>query len=335
MEDRRSKIDNYFKKEIEEGEAKKYDTSAKNNLIYNQGLKVLTLNLWFNNSRQGIKSKKKGVGSWKERIEIIKKWLMLLEPDIVCFQEVIEKNNYSMLEKLLGPKSQSVYKYRIFGKTSRFYMDLSYDYGNAIISKYPITDVSNFMLPIQLEEAIIERALLSCCIKIKDKKVLVGTTHLNYKHKNAAIRLNQVRAISNYLKQKAQKVKPKIVVLTGDFNGNPREAHVLFLKGLLPTLPDGKEDTFFVDSWEIANGNKPGYTWSKRNHNISRTTKNVRVDYIFVSEPHSNGVGLVEDSIIVGDHPYAGDFPSDHFGVLTEIRISPSKNPPRYIWKFT
>ena len=46
----------------------------------------------------------------------------------------------------------------------------------------------------------------------------------------------------------------------------------------------------------------------------------MRIDHILVGEPGPRGAGHVASCRVIGDEPVDGVWPSDHFGLLAEVR---------------
>ncbi len=77
----------------------------------------------------------------------------------------------------------------------------------------------------------------------------------------------------------------------------------------------------FIDAWR-AGGTGEGSTWDNRNaHAAQDFEPNRRIDYVLVGYPREAGIGQVVEARLVGDQPVDGVWPSDHFGVVADIRI--------------
>ncbi|MCZ6784867.1 MAG: endonuclease, partial [Proteobacteria bacterium] len=48
-----------------------------------------------------------------------------------------------------------------------------------------------------------------------------------------------------------------------------------------------------------------------------------RIDYIFIGPPGTGGVGMIQSCRVVCDSPRGDIWPSDHFGVYTELQTEP------------
>jgi hypothetical protein len=104
----------------------------------------------------------------------------------------------------------------------------------------------------------------------------------------------------------------------------------IILMGSLYALPDSDEirvlrEAGFVDVWSAV-GRGAGYTWdATTNANIiehglaSNAAERARYDYIFI-----RGEGIFARSAsVVFSRPTYGVHPSDHYGLLAEIRVDP------------
>jgi endonuclease/exonuclease/phosphatase family metal-dependent hydrolase len=110
-------------------------------------------------------------------------------------------------------------------------------------------------------------------------------------------------------------------ILMGDFNAGATCDEIRFLRGE-HTL-EGRR-TYYQDAYATIHPGTPGATWSRRNPYTDRLAfleRDRRLDYIFVTQPTRDGRGTLHDAQLVLDHPTAGIFPSDHFGVLADIEI--------------
>lgn len=309
---------------------------------------MLTLNLWYENSRSGPgkSSEEAGVGGWTERCRSLQLWLKLLQPDIVCLQEVLQGNGHDMLADIFGQGDDESsgkvnqapeFPYRFYARASSWWLDPQVDFGNAIVSRFPLTRTKALELPVQLTPKSIfyeTRGAALAHVETPHGSVIVSSLHLNHQLHHTAIRLAQTRHVVKAMRDFAKETNEGKVltkVICGDFNAKPDEACIRFIRGANPIAEPENEDVFYQDAWAFCHGDQaPGYTWSSKNPGTHvDLEENKRLDYVFVSPPHRDGRSLVEDCRIVCDHPFAGDFPSDHFGVLTEIRMHSSIDTPR------
>ncbi|TMR99793.1 endonuclease/exonuclease/phosphatase family protein [Nonomuraea basaltis] len=127
-------------------------------------------------------------------------------------------------------------------------------YGTAILSRYPILDWDNTLLP--RYDGHEQRGLLRALVQVRGVRVQVFNTHLQ--HNNANERLEQVRAIQPLV---APREEP--VVLTGDLNARPDAPEIRALSESL------------TDAWPRA-GAGDGYTYPV-------AVPSARIDYVFTS----------------------------------------------------
>ncbi|MBI5545673.1 MAG: endonuclease/exonuclease/phosphatase family protein [Deltaproteobacteria bacterium] len=261
-------------------------------------IRVVTLNLW--NDREQP----------ERRLEVVAEGLRALEPDVVALQEVRE-----------GPfVAQATTLARMLGLGSAFgVVDPSSPggpVGNAVLSRYPIDSVQNHSLPSSPDDP---RAALQARVRTPSTEVRVVSTHLSWEPQAAPRREEQVLALDEICQAPAD----AFVLLCGDFNTAPSAAVVRFLTGCDSLAGRG---TFFRDAWARRHPSADGFTYSSTNPCAVRwIEQNRRIDYIFVRGPVlHHGERAVLDSRIVLDVPAAdGTWPSDHFGVLAQIRLTP------------
>ena len=140
------------------------------------------------------------------------------------------------------------------------------EYGNAILSRYPINQVRNFDLPNQTGNE--NRACLDARIKVGKQLFSVYATHLQ--HNSDIDRRDQIREIINIMKKdKTNSIK----ILLGDLNNDPEKdkrdgKYQAEFDVVRPILSAG-----YIDSAAVLG--KPALTFSARN-------LFERIDYIFV-----------------------------------------------------
>ena len=270
------------------------DTDAYGPLSHKKKVKVLSWNIWWK------------FENYIKRQELIFEELQILKPDILCLQEVWEDDEGSQAEKisdLLG------YEY-CYAKSFEFD---KVSFGNAIISKYPISKHQSLLIPID-EKFNENRTLLHAEILYEDYKVNVLCTHLNYKYNQSDIRQKQVRYILEYISNLEKTEFPNI--LCGDFNADPLSDEIKIIIGLSNPV----NRTVLRDAWQITNPNDQGYTWSNKNTFAKKTLESDRrIDYIFIGKPGLNGLGHPVKSCLIGNKEKDGIYPSDHFGIIAHL----------------
>jgi hypothetical protein len=78
----------------------------------------------------------------------------------------------------------------------------------------------------------------------------------------------------------------------------------------------------FYDAWRASGASGPGYTWANSNPftALDFTPGETRIDYVFVGHPHEHAAGEPLSCRVAADEPIDGMQPSDHYGVVAELR---------------
>lgn len=207
--------------------------------------------------------------------------------DIVALNEVDRHNiRTGFADQPSRIASRLGLKYRVFGETRRWLLFMQY--GNAILSRFPIVSSKNHDLP-RLETLSERRRMLQADILVRGQVVHVFSTHLSLK---PAERAKQVERIVEILRR-----TPGRKILLGDFNALPGSAEIRNAAGALP------------DVW-AAKGSGAGFTFS------SLAPKR-RIDYVFAS-----AIGLAPVAARVVDTELAsGAHPSDHRPISVTLRV--------------
>ena len=206
--------------------------------------------------------------------------ILSVDPDLVALQEV-DKNTIRT-DKV----NQDIELSRLTKMNSVFGSNITFQggqYGNAILSKFPIIKNKNFLLPnVDSGE---QRGLLQSQIQISNKEnVLFFSTHLDHRRSDTE-RLASAKAINQIIS--LDNKSPAI--LAGDFNDVPDS----------PTL------------------NELGKVWLRTNKKILRTIPaskpSRQIDYIFV-QPKERWK-IIESQIL------DEDIASDHRAIFSIIEL--------------
>lgn len=192
--------------------------------------------------------------------------------------------------------------------------------GLAIISRHPISEHRVLALPAARPTE--KRILLSALIDSPAGSVWCHTTHLHYRLDDGLARERQVLAIDAAIGE-ISSAAPQL--LCGDFNATPEHDEIRFMRGL--TTLDGRR-THYQDAFARARPDEPGLTWSSENEH-TRPLRSLdidrRIDFVFVTTRKKDGRGTVLDARVVLDEREDGICASDHFGVLADVQIEPSR----------
>lgn len=257
--------------------------------------RVATLNIW------------NRFGPWEEREVAIRKHLAALAPDVIGLQEVLRVPELDQATLLAEDGGYHV----AWGKASEGH---GYPFGNAILSRWPILRSETMALPNGGTDET--RSLVFAELDSPYGKIPFFCTHLNWKFDHGHVRQLQVRAVTDHIARLAHAEGfPPIVV--GDFNAEPDSDEIRFMRGLT-TL--GGTSVYFADAFGIAGDGTRGATFSRENPfaEVLREPSR-RIDYVFVRGPDDIQRGEPRAAKVCFDTPYAGTFPSDHFGVVATI----------------
>jgi endonuclease/exonuclease/phosphatase family metal-dependent hydrolase len=268
-------------------------------------LRVGTLNLW-NRS-----------GPWEKRLFAIREGVRTLAPDVLGMQEVLRAHDPS-----LGPDQAALVAEGLgYHTTYGAAWELGgVEFGNAIVSRFPIVRTERFELPGAEEDE--KRCLLFAELDAPLARVPVFVTHLAWRLHQGHVREAQVRAIADHVAA----VVPVTTwrgfppVLLGDFNAEPESDEIRFLKGLCSLR--GKS-VYFADAFGVAGDGSRGATFCRRNPFAAEVREpDRRLDYVFVRGPDRLGRGDPLDARVCFDQPVDGVFPSDHFGVMANLYLA-------------
>jgi endonuclease/exonuclease/phosphatase family metal-dependent hydrolase len=266
-------------------------------------VRVLTWNLWHR------------FGPWEARRPAIAATLARIDPDVVCLQEVWADPTVGFAAELAeGLGFHHVYGARLDVDGVRF--------GNAVLSRWPITASDVLALP-STETTEELRTCVRADIDGPRGPLQVFTTHLNWRFDQSDVRQEQVRAICRFIEAaRPEGGRTFPPVLGGDFNADPDSDEIRMLSGRAAT-PVPK--LVFHDAWEVAgqasDSSVDGATWTNRNPYARLDLEpDRRIDYVFVGWPKAGGAGHVTRCTVECLEPVDDVVPSDHLGVLAELR---------------
>jgi endonuclease/exonuclease/phosphatase family metal-dependent hydrolase len=282
----------------------------------------MTWNLWWR------------FGPWEERFDAIVATISAENPDVICLQELWASDGsisavadqVEMLAEALGMYSART--------QSPFWNGFSF--GNAVLSRWPISDPITHVLPDHQGKASHRRALL-CTVtpdtpsasNVKPTSALdpprpigpfkVVSTHFEFRFDRSATRQAQSISLAQLVAEHRGDPELTFPVIVGaDTNALPDSDEMRLLLGLSPTPVRG---LIFHDCWALAGNETPGYTWSDRNPYLANASwPRRRIDYLLVSWPRAKGQGTPTKCWNAGTAPINGIMPSDHFAVVADLR---------------
>jgi len=272
-------------------------------------LRVLTLNCW------NISA------PYFERRELIRAGIRALDPDVIGLQEIIvRRDGFDQGAELLGDLGYAI----AFGAAFRWSEEGSYlphdaagdAFGNLVASRWPIERAAVHALP--GAESGERRSAVATHVATPHGRLAFLTTHFNWKFHHGHVRERQALELARLAREWTREAELPCVV-TGDLNAEPDAAEIRFLTGLQSL---GGRSAYFQDAWRVAGGGGPGHTWDNANTYAALAFEpSRRIDYVLVGLPDALGRGVVESARVVLCEPRDGVFPSDHFGLLAEVRV--------------
>ena len=180
--------------------------------------------------------------------------------------------------------------------------------GLLILSKSPILKFNGGRLPSRQG-----RVWLVVETEVRSVKLTIANCHLESPLEAGNIRAGQLDLFFQQLAGAAD------ALFMGDFNFGDGEQ------------PDtAKLPPAYLDAWSRTNPGVPGFTWNIEKSRMAAegsfpNEKSRRLDRILIRSPHFTPVS----TLIMGDAPVMGKidvFPSDHFGLISTMRVNPEKN---------
>jgi endonuclease/exonuclease/phosphatase family metal-dependent hydrolase len=186
--------------------------------------------------------------------------------------------------------------------------------GFGVISRWPIRRV-DFRRLDPGDRPSQGRAVVFADIETPAGSLSIFTTHLSSAWARSDLRQAQLNEVVAYV---AQQLPAGHVVLTGDLNAPPMSDEVRRLTGWAEAYIPGFA---LVDAWEYVRPRDPGWTWTRRNALAAANREpEGRIDYILPAPAAADGKGEVLGAGLIGARPIKGVWPSDHAGVLAELR---------------
>jgi endonuclease/exonuclease/phosphatase family metal-dependent hydrolase len=242
-------------------------------------VRVATLNLWGRS------------GDWAARREVLAAGLRELAPDVMGFQEALDRDHVA---DLLGPGYHVIHS----GET-------------AIASRWPCDEVHEIA-----GERVAGFPALTLIAGIAAPAPLLFVNHFPpWAPAHEALRERHTVAAARFVEEIAG---GRHVVLGGDLDAVPDAASIRFLCGLQSL------DSFsvrYLDTWDAVHPGEEGHTFTTRNplvmqeSNVTREEPR-RIDYLFVRCTDDGPTLDVRDCRLLFDAP---PWASDHFGLVADL----------------
>ena len=263
-------------------------------------MRVATWNIWWRH------------GDWQSRQGPILETLRALDADIVGLQEVClrDPDQVSWLRESF-PDHHVVASPG--GNDDRFTVV------NAIVSRWPVLESEATFLDVG--DLPPHRTALWARIDSPSGPVDVWTTHLSHGFDQSALRQRQLAQIAGLIAdRRGDPTSAFPPVLLGDLNAVPDSDEIRRLTGRAASYADR---FVMTDVWaQIGEG--PGVTYSDANPYVNDSAwPERRLDYVFVGWPRPRPAGNPAATDRFGLDPVAGVVPSDHWGVVADLRLAP------------
>lgn len=265
-------------------------------------LSVLTLNIW------------NYEGPWTERLELIRKWIGLLDPDLIGLQEVLSGEAFAQAEQIFEG-----FDYQLdFAGPMAYWDDISLQFGNLVASRWPIEESRHVLLP--MAERADQRVLIATRIRSPFGTIPFYVTHLTSKPWDGWIREQQVQTIGQTILARRETGELP-AILCGDFNAEPDSTEMRYIRGLHSL---GGHSLYMLDAWQVAGRGGDGHTFTRQTPYRSYRQFDQRLDYIYVERAPNDAVRIAYCGLVC-DVPRRGIYPSDHLGLFMELGLPEDK----------
>ncbi len=283
-------------------------------------------------SRPGMKLKILTLNCWSEGKDYPKRWPVLaarlqdINPDVLGFQEIFQRKKAVLLQKALG------YPVLIDGNKQHG--------GLAVVSNKKKIASGFIRYSAQSPKENYFRYALWIRLKISRQEWDIFDTHLSWRLPETEVRQRQVAELWDWIELKNAGKRPCIVL--GDMNSTPQSTEMEFLSGnkWMYLSRNGKARVIkahlpFIDTFAkihlSANkmnrkSSKLFNTWSYRNPYTHRADlPERRIDFIWFrpeAGASKSKYKIHSSEICFNQADKKKIFPSDHFGVITEIETA-------------
>lgn len=261
-------------------------------------VRVMTWNLWWR------------FGPWQARQAAIRAELAAVDADIVFLQEVFtDQEGQDQAVELADHLGYSLAR-------STDVEGRPHEFGNAVLSRWPIIDQETVPLP-EREGGRSRRNALAARIGTPRGVQPFVVTHLAWQYDAGLLRQAQLEVVVDLvLAHRSDDPEAPPPVLGGDFNAVPDSDEIRRLTGRAAPVRPG---IVFTDCWEAV-GEGPGYTWTRGNPHASEAMwPRRRLDYVFVAWPRPKPLANPLSARLAGVRAHDAMVPSDHYAVVVEL----------------
>lgn len=176
--------------------------------------------------------------------------------------------------------------------------------GISILSRRPFNQVQIRKLPSGKIDKFGARVAIMATVVIDGTEIALATTHLSWRPQEEELRLGQAEELLELLE-----FTDALTIVGGDLNASP-----------LDPAPKALEKKY-KDAFKEIHPSASGVTWDQDSNPLITSTwrGNERIDYLFCSSEFK-----IKSADVVLNRPDPV-YPSDHFGVMTELAL-PDRN---------
>jgi len=261
-------------------------------------MRVMTWNLWWR------------FGPWEARRSAIATVIEEQQPDVLCCQEVWSAGGASLAAELADCLG---YHHAL---TDDPFGGRDVGFHNAIVSRWPLSDVDSLPLP-RDDGSDGHRRVLYARVGTPWGSWPVMSTHLDYRFDQSALRERQCRVLLELIAARRGDPDHDLpVVVGGDLNAVPDSDEVRLLTG---RRAGPVSNLVLTDAWEVR-GDGTGYTWlADHPYQPHSAWPNRRIDYLLVSWPRPKPTGNPIRVWRAGAEAIDGVLPSDHLAVVADL----------------
>lgn len=274
---------------------------------------------------QKIKIASWNVNSVKARLASLLLWIDKSKPDVILLQEIkcLEGDFPSEVLLNLG------YKYLAINGQKTYN-------GVAIISRYPLSEVSKELPFYDIEEFDEQARYIEAIIELENHLIRVasiyvpnGNSELDYKQKleQSEKFLYKMRFFDRLYKKMFELAKfDQPMILGGDYNVALEDIDVYDpkkLEGSICFHPDEQKkmrsllNLGYTDLFRISNPESKAFTWWDYRGNSWNYNHGLRIDYLLASPLACDKISMVDIENFTMDH----EKPSDHCPVICELEF--------------
>lgn len=242
-------------------------------------------------------------GPWQRRQPGIAATLAAHTPDIVALQEAWSADDDDQARGLAAALGLKYHRF------SGDRTENGVTSGSAVLSRWPVGEPEFWSLP---GPAGHTGSAVRVDIDGPRGPLRLVNVMLDWPLHHSHVRQEQVTELTRRVRELG---RDAMTVVCGDFNAAPDCDEIRVITGRAAGTW-----VCWHDAWEFA-GTGPGYTWAAENPWAGAVfPRSRRIDYVFSTSFGAGGAGLPTRAETIGTAAVDATVPSDHYGVLAELR---------------